>query len=288
MGVAVDGGRGDGVAVLVQLAATAINDGSAIGVGAERLVAVGVGQRVVRAGQSELAIAGPAAVDEHILILDFADGRCLEEAEVALVVHRRHHVLHHLRSGLHRGHRGGVELGSIAVLESPVAIDAAIIVDEHGGVELQHAVGGIGVFLAPVAHLEGSVGTARLGHEAVAPAMLVVGIEVVGLGAVGRGHQRHVGGVEHVGQPVGIELLALGIAVYAEDDAIVAPAVQAVYAGRPHHLVASTVVVNQDVVGAVDVDAVLPRLVGVFEDVGLAVGDVLPHRQVGVAHRGEL
>ena len=251
------------------------------------MVAVGIGQRVVGVGQSELSGLGPAAVDEHVFILYFADRRGFEEAEVALLVFRRHHILHHFRAGLHGGHRCGVQFGGVGALEAPVAVDASVVVNKHGGVELQHAVGRVRVLAVPVRHLEGAVGSMAARHESVAPPGLVVGVQVVSLPSVGLHSHRHVGGKEHVGRARRVEGFAASVAVHHENGAVQPPVAQVVHRCRPHHLVASAVVGLQVVVRPVDVDALLPLVVGVFKDVGLAVGNVLPQRQIGVAHGSE-
>ena len=110
--VAVYGGRGNGVALFVDLASAPIDDGAAVGPGAERLVAVGVSQRVVRCRQSELSLFGEAAVDEYVLVLDLADAGGLEEAELVarLLLESGNHAIDRLRAGFHRCHCGRVEL----------------------------------------------------------------------------------------------------------------------------------------------------------------------------------
>ena len=85
------------------------------------------------------------------------------------------------------------------MFESPVAIHAAVVIDEDGRVELQNSVVRVGVLLAPVAHLERSVGAVALGNQSVSSPRLVVGVEVIGLLSVGSGHEGHIGCKEHVG-----------------------------------------------------------------------------------------
>ena len=116
---------------------------------------------------------------------------------------------------------------------------------------------------------------------------LVVGEEVVGLLAVLVRHQRHVRRIEHVSRSGRVERLPVAVLVHHENLAVVAPLAQVLHGGRPHHLVASAVGVYEVVVGAVDVDAVLARLVRVFKHIGLTVGNVFPEGHVGVTDCGE-
>ena len=77
--------------------------------------------------------------------------------------------------------------------------------------------------------------------------------------------------------------LAVAVLIDHEDRAVVAPVVEAVDGGRPHHLIASAVGIDQVVVGTIDIDTVLAGLIGVFENVGLTVGTVFPKGHVGVS-----
>ena len=52
---------------------------------------------------------------------------------------------------------------------------------------------------------------------------------------------------------------------------------------RPYDLVAAAILCDEIVVGTVEIDAVVAGLVRVFEDVRLAVGDMLPKGQEGIA-----
>ena len=288
MGVAVGRGRGDDIALLILLTSTTIDDGAAIGPGAQGRIAVGIGEGVVGGGQSELAILGEAAIYKYVFILDLTDAGGLEELETALLVASGDHILDDLGAGFDGGHRLGVELSSVGTLEPPVAIDTSVVVDKHGGVELQHTVHLIRIVLTPVADLEGTIGTRALGDEAIAETRLVVGEEVIGLLAVLVGYEGDVWCIEHIGGACGIKGLAIAVLIDDEDGAVVTPVVEAVDRCRPHHLIATAVGGDQIIVGAIDIDAVFAGLVGVFEDVRLTIGDVLPERHVGVAGGREL
>jgi hypothetical protein len=58
--------------------------------------------------------------------------------------------------------------------------------------------------------------------------------------------------------------------------------VEVVDRGGPYYLVAAAVRGLQDIVGAIDIYAILTGMVGVFEDIRFTVRDVLPERHVGV------
>ena len=73
MGVAIHYSRCDGIALLIYLATTCIDYGSAIGPRSQRIVAIAIGQSVVGCGQTKLAVLGESAIDKHILILDFTN-----------------------------------------------------------------------------------------------------------------------------------------------------------------------------------------------------------------------
>ena len=249
------------------------------------MVAVGIGQGVVGVGHSEFTVACPAAVDEHILILDFAHGRSFVETEGVVLLITGDKVLDALAAGLQRGHGLGVQLGAPRLSETPVGIGTAVVVDKGGGVEVQDAVGLVRLPGLPVANLERTVGALAFGHHGLPAAVLRVGVEVVGLGAVGFCHHGNVGGKQHVGLSYLIEQVALGIGLRLKDNPIIAPVVQVFNGSRPHHLVGSAVLRAIDVVRPVDIHAVFAGVVGVLEDVGFTVGDVLPQRQIGVGSR---
>ena len=283
VGVARRGGRGDDITLLVLLPCTTVDDSTAVSPWTQRLVAVGVGKRVVRGRQSEFTVFGEAAVDEHVLVLDFADGRSLEETELALLVPSRNHVLHNLRTRFHGGHRRRVQFRSEGILKTPVAIYPTVVVHEHGRVEPQDAIGDVGVVAAPVADLERTVRSVALGNQSIASADLVVRVEVIGLLAVGVSHQSHVGCEQHVGCADRIEGLAQGILVHFQYLAIVAPSVEAVNRGRPDDQFSSAIVGDAAVMRTVDIDTHLARLVRVLKHVRLSVGDVFPQGEVGIS-----
>ena len=199
VGIAIRRGRGDGVALLVLLAGTTVDDGAAIGPRAKGIVAIGIGQRVVGCWHAKLTVLGETAIDKDVLILDFADAGGLEEAEHALLVATADHILHHLGARLYGSHRGGVELSGIRAFKAPVAIHATIVVNEYGRIKLQYAIHLIRVLGIPVAHLEGTVRAVTLGYQSVAETRLVVGEQIVGLLAIGVSYQRHVWRKQHVG-----------------------------------------------------------------------------------------
>ena len=199
----------------------------------------------------------------------------------------RDHILDHLSPRFHGSHGSRVEFRRIGAFETPVAIHPPIIIDEHRRVESQHAIVFVRVVLAPVAHLERSVGTVALRHQSVAPSSLVVGIEVIGLFAIGSGHQRHVGSEEHIGGTRRVEGFALGVSVHLEDLAVVAPLAHVFDRSRPHHEFASAVVGDAAVVRPIDIDPLFARLVGIFKHVRFAVGNMFPERQIGIAHGGQ-
>ena len=192
MRIAVGGSRSNHIALFILLATTSVDDGTTIGPRAQRGVAVTIGQRIVRRGQPKLALLSEAAIDKDVLILDLTNARCLEELEASLLVTTTDHVFDNLRARLDGSHRLWVELSGIRALKAPIAIYATIV-------ELQHAIHLIGIVLAPVAHLEGAVGTVTLGNQAIAIARLVVGEEPVGLLASSIGGHRHIRSIQHIG-----------------------------------------------------------------------------------------
>ena len=167
--------------------------------------------------------------------------------------------------------------------EAPVAIHASVVIHEHGRVEGQYAVGGVGVLFAPVAHFERPVRTVALRNEPVAASMLVVGIEVVGLLAGAVGDECHVGRKEHVGESCRVERLALGVLVHFQNLTVVAPLVEAIDRGRPHHEFAPAVVGDAAVVRTIDIHTLFAGLVWIFKHIGLPIGYVLPEWEIGVA-----
>ena len=169
------------------------------------------------------------------------------------------------------------------MLEAPVAIHPAIVIDEDGGVEAVDAIHLHGVVGIPVAHLKRTIRTVTLGDQTITEARLVVGEEIIGLLARAVGHQRHVRCIEHISRAGRVEGLALGILVDHEDDTIVAPLAQILHRSRPHHLIATTVGGNQVVVRTIDIYALLPGVVGIVEHVWLSIGDMFPEGQIGVA-----
>ena len=82
MRISTGHGRSYHIAFFIILARTGIDDCSAIGPGTQRMLAVGIGQRIVACiGQTIFTLSGSTAIDKHILILNLADGGCLKEAE---------------------------------------------------------------------------------------------------------------------------------------------------------------------------------------------------------------
>ena len=249
------------------------------------MVAICVCQSVVGNRQPELSIPGETAVDEHILVFDFSDGRSLEETEHLILFVSRNHVFHNFCARLYGCHRFRVKLGCIGTFEAPVAIHTTVIIHKHGRVELQHTICLERILLVPVAHLEGTVGAVALCHHAIASPFLIVRVEIIRLRAVCILHHRHVGCIQYIRLPFGIDGFAFPVLVHTQDFAVISPAVEAIDRCRPHHLLTSAVASNHAVVRAVDIDTVLSGLVGVFKHIGLSIGDMLPQRQVGVAHR---
>ena len=282
VGVAARRGRVDGLAVIVHVASAGVDHGAAVGPGTQRVVAPGPGQGVVRLGQTEVAVRRPAAVHEDVFVLHLADRRGLEEAELALLTQAGNHIPDGLRALFDRAHRLRVELGAEGALEAPVAVDASVVVDEGGGVEAQHAHGPLRILGVPVAHGKGAVRPVRVGNHRIAPGSLGVGVQVIGLLAV-RGDLFHdIGCVEDVPLAVGVEGIAVGVQAGLEDHTVVAPVQQVVHRGGPDHLVAAAVRRDLDVVRAVDIDAVLSRVVGILKHVGFAVGDVFPEGKIRI------
>ena len=115
VGVATDYTRGDGVAHFVNFTPTSVNDSTAIRPRSQGLVAVGVGEGIVGSGQSELSVFSESAIYKYIFILNLADARCFEEAEVVawLLLESRYHTIDNLRAWLNGTHRGGIDFGSI-------------------------------------------------------------------------------------------------------------------------------------------------------------------------------
>ena len=73
VGVSIHYSRCDGIALLIDLATTCINNGSAISPRTQRIVAITVGQGIVGCGQTKLAVLGESAIDKHVLILNLTN-----------------------------------------------------------------------------------------------------------------------------------------------------------------------------------------------------------------------
>ena len=131
------------------------------------------------------------------------------------------------------------------VLEAPVAVDLAVIVDKHSRVKPQVAVGQLGRLLAPVAHYKRAVGTRCLGYHALATFALVVGIKIVGLVALLVDYLGYVGGIKDVAYSLGIERFPVGVGFRLEYDAVISPFVEIVNRCRPHYLLAAAVLLYQ-------------------------------------------
>ena len=246
------------------------------------MITIGIGQGVVRVRKSELTVACPSAVNQYIFILDFAHRRSFEESVGLVLLVTGNKILNALSSCLQRGHGLGVQFGTPRLSETPIGVCTTVVIDKCCGVEMQDAFGHIGLFRIPVAHGEWSVGAFALGNHGLSASVLCVGIEVVGLGAVGLIHHSNVGGIQHVGLPSLIEIIAFGIGFRFKDNPVVTPVVQVFYRCRPNHLVRTTVHCAVDVVRTVDIYTILAGVVGVFKDVWLTVGNMFPQGQVGV------
>ena len=86
VGVSARCGCLDDLAIRVDRASAAVDDGSAVCERSQRGVRPCVCQGIVGRRKSELSFLCPAAVYEHILVLDLTHGRCLEETEYPLLV----------------------------------------------------------------------------------------------------------------------------------------------------------------------------------------------------------
>ncbi len=226
MGIAVGRGRGNGFSFGVDVASAGVDYGASVGEGSERIVAVGIGEGVVGARQTKLPVGRPATEDEDVLAIDFPHRGCFIEPERPLLLESADDVGDNLRARFDRGHRLWVEFGGHGVAESPVAVDAAVVVDKYGGVEAQHSVGLAGVVSAPVYDLKGPVGTVGSRHHAVSAPLLVVGIEEILLASVGQGSLRHVGRVEHVAASVLMKEAAVAVFRDLQDFPVMPPAVE--------------------------------------------------------------
>ena len=168
------------------------------------------------------------------------------------------------------------------MLKSPVAIHLPIVIDEHGGVKSQHTVCLVGIRLTPVAYLKGTVRSVAFCDEAIATAVLVIGIEVVSLFAIGISLHRHVWREQHVGKSGGVQQLSVGILIYFQDLTVVAPIVEAIHCSRPHHEFASAVVGDAAIVRTIDIHTLFAGLVWVFKHIGFPIGYVLPEWEIGI------
>ena len=113
VGVAVDGGRGKNISLLIKFARPSVDDSSSIGERTERMVAVGISQCVIGYREPEVAVGCEPAVYKHIFILDFPDGRSLKKSENTWLLVAWNHVLHDFGPRLDSCHGGWVELSRV-------------------------------------------------------------------------------------------------------------------------------------------------------------------------------
>ena len=127
------------------------------------------------------------------------------------------------------------------MLKAPVAIHAAIVINEHGGIETIDTHNLIRIVRVPVAHLEGAVRAIALSDEGVTSTCLVVGEEPVGFLTRAVGGEGNIRGEQYISRTGGVERLTLGILADFEDDTVVAPLAQIFYGSRPYYLIATTI-----------------------------------------------
>ena len=240
------------------------------------MVTVGIGQGIVADGQAELIVSRLPAINEYVLILYLADRRCLEEAEHALLAGTGHHIAHHLRAGLHRGHGLGVKLRGVRPHNSPISVYPSIVVHQHGGVKVQHALCLLWVVFAPVTGHERPVGAVCLGHHVLPSLALVVGKKVVSLFPVLAFHLHDVRGIEYISHSTLVERLPVRSGLRLKDNPLITPVIEVFHGSRPQHLLPSAILGLHRVMRAVYIQAVVSRAVRVFKHVRFPVRDVLP------------
>ena len=305
MGVVCGVGGGESCAVLVGHDAAAVHEDAARAPGAERAVAVGIAQGAVGVAQAVL-LAAIAAEDHHVLVAHLADAAGLKEIEVERVLSLVERLVlasllveqasvgaaggdervYAVRARALAVHGALVELDGCGVLEAveDVGAEALVVVlvllvrdvfDEDAGVEVDERAIDAGTSVGRQVHgREGSVGAVALADRRHAAPPAAVGIEPVGFLP-----RRLVLDLHEVG---GIHGVPLAINKMREDGTLVAPLRQVFDGCRPHADVGPAVGGIGDVVRADDVGTQLAGVVGVFEDAGFAVGQMLPQGEVGV------
>ena len=147
--------------------------------------------------------------------------------------------------------------------------------DEDGRVEVDEGAGqDAAAVLGDIDRDERTIRTIRLAHGGDPAAPAGMRIQVISLLARDA--------VTHLHEIRSIHGIPLAIHEPGEEDTLVPPLAQVLHRGRPHADVAAAVGGVGEVVRADDVGAVFSRLVGIFENAGLAVGKVLPERQIRV------
>ena len=297
------------LAVLVGDDAAGVHEHAAGAPRAERRVAEGIAERGVRGGKAVIR-AAVAGEHHHVLVAHLADAGRLEEIELAgilaLVQGRirgsfrvadlavlgagRDEVVMELGAGPHGIHGALVQLAGRGMLEAVVDVgpvaDAVVRIlavrdglDEDGGVEVDEgARQDAAAVLGDVDRLERPVRTVGLAHGGDPAATAGVRVQVIRLLS-----RRAVSHLHEVGR---VHRVPLAVHEPGEEDALVAPLAQVLHRGRPHADVAAAVGGIGEVVRADDVRPVLPGLVGILENAGLAVGEMLPQRQIRVLRPG--
>ena len=193
-----------------------------------------------------------------------------------------YHIFHNLGPRFHRSHRRGVKFGAIRLLKAPIGIGASIGVGEDSWVESQDADSLLRIVRTPVAYLEGTIGTTRFGDHRLSATCLVVRIEVIGLCTILANHLVDIGSKKDISLAIGMQVIAQRIFLRFENNTIITPMTQVIDRGRPYNLVQAAVHGHQIVVRAVDIDAILSRIVGILEDVWFAIGNKLPQGKVRI------
>ena len=149
------------------------------------------------------------------------------------------------------------------------------VLDEHRGVEVdERARKAPPAVFGEVDRCERSVGAVALTHHSHSSPPSGVRIEIICF--------LPRGAVSHLHEVGGIHGVPLSVDIVSEDGTLVAPLAQVLYRCRPETDVVAAIGGVVDIVRAHDVGPVLSGVVGVFENPGLTIGQMLPKRKVGI------
>ena len=265
----------------ISVTSAAVYDCSAVCPWPQRGIAVCISEVVVAGRKPVLSICSHPRIYEHVFVIDFPERRGFVETELPGIAASGNHAVHRLCTLEHVGHAHGIHFRTVGMFKAPVAVHSSVIIDEHCRIETEHAGGGGRVVIAPVDYLERPVRPFTDCDHRMAPSVLRVGVEVIEFPVpyLSDGDVRRK---EHVPESVASERIAVPVLFRGKDDSVIAPVQQVIHGCGPYDLVPAAVRVHECVVGTVDIYPVLARTVRILEYIGLAIGDILPERKIGI------